>query len=49
MLAHQVEQRRFEGRDRVDRGAQVEGLQAAPAAVAGVEEALIAGGAVNRQ
>ena len=33
-LAQQVEQRGFDGRDRVDGHAQVEGLQAAPAAVA---------------
>ena len=34
VLAEQVEQRRFDGRDRVDGDAQVEGLQAAAAAVA---------------
>jgi hypothetical protein len=34
VLAQQVEQGRFDGRHRVDGGAQVEGLQPAPAAVA---------------
>ena len=33
MLTQQVEQGRFDRGDRMDRGAQVEGLQAAPAAI----------------
>ena len=34
VLAEQIEQRRFDGRHRVDRRPQIEGLQAAPAGIA---------------